>query len=117
MTAVGGIGRAPFVVILLNGLFLLLSLYSALLPDEKITSTARQAFQAGALTDSDYLPRDSERGYNQSSDCLIIQLIVNDTTLLDDALAPLELNTDNWSTSCPALRTILFKGKERPDTE
>jgi hypothetical protein len=76
MRAVGGAGRALIVVFLLNGLFFLLSLYSALLPDEKVASAARQAFETGALTDQDYLPGDSERGYHQYNDCVVIELIV-----------------------------------------
>jgi hypothetical protein len=110
------VGKALIVVILLNGLFLILSLYSALLPDSRVASVARQAFETGALTtDSNNLPRDSERGYHQYNDCFIIQLIVNDTTVLDDALAPVLMDTDDsWTSPCKVLRTILFKGKDDP---
>ena len=115
MSAVGGAGRALIVVFLLNGLFLLLSLYSALLPDGKVASAARHAFETGALTDSDYLVGDSERGWHQYNDCTVINLIVVDVTVLDDALAPLTLNTDkSWKHSCKVLRTVLFKGKDDP---
>src|SRR5262245_24012578 len=109
-----GIGRALIVVFLLNGMFFLLALYSALLPDGKVASAARHAFETGALTDFDYLP-DSERGHNQYNDCRVIELILNDVAVLDDALAPVARSTNKeWNDSCKGLRTILFKGKDDP---
>lgn len=103
--------RAFVAVLLLNALFLFLALYSASIPSERVASAARHAFETGALTDDDYLIGDRKRGFHQNNDCAIIQLIVNDVSLFDDALAPLIRSDRAWSAMCAALRGIVFDGR------
>jgi len=95
-------------VVLLNALFFFLALFSASAPSGRVASAARLAFETGALTGDDWLIADQKRGNNQYNDCLIIQLIVNDVSLFDDALAPLIGNNSTWTASCATLRGIVF---------
>jgi hypothetical protein len=102
--------RAFAAVVLLNALFLCVALYSASIPTTHVAFTARHAFETGALTDDNFLKADRERGYHQYNDCLIIQLIVNDVSLFDDALAPLARSNSDWTVMCAALRGIVAEG-------
>jgi hypothetical protein len=108
------LSRAFGAVLLLNVLFLLVALHSASIPSQQVASAARHAFETGALSDDDWLIGNRERGSNQYNDCLIIQLIVNDVSLFDDAMAPVIRNDSTWTGSCATLRGIVVDGKTDP---
>ena len=101
--------QASAIVLTINIFFLIAAVYSASVPNERIVTTIRQAFGSGELSDDDWRPRDSIRGLNQYSDCHIMQMIVNDRSLMHDALAPDIKNPEDqpWDKSCSVLRSIV----------
>jgi hypothetical protein len=95
------------VALLCNALFLCLTLSAAAVSTDRVESSIRRAFAEGTLTDQDWIPSDQNRGFNQYNDCLIMQLIIANGSIVDDALAPRIKSNRTWTQSCATLRQIV----------
>lgn len=90
-----------------NVIFLLLNLAAAAAPAEPLLDRVRDAFARGALAHDDYLPRDTQRGFNQFNDCLILLYTTNRSgSALERAVGPPVLRRDanpEWRDLCLTL--------------
>lgn len=104
------------VVLLANGFFFILALLA--IPDaDGVRTRVQEAFRSGDLTEVDYLPLDSRRGWHQYNDCTVLQMLSSEGgSRLERALSPpVWAADDDWSGSCAVLRTLVVEG-ERPET-
>ena len=111
-------GRKPWIqavglVIVLNAVFIGLSLSYNLISQEKIAQRVRQGFASGDLIERDYLPYDHVRGWHQYNDCNILQMITNaDSSALGRAMGPwLHLNNSSAEV-CHSLRKLVIDGAD-----
>ncbi len=104
--------KAVALVALVNAGFLLLALWVALLPRERLVERIRDAFASGELIDNDWPWLESRRGFNQYNDCSVLQMISNrDDNLWANAVAPLIYNRNRGETDkCATLRSIVNEG-------
>ncbi len=104
--------RALALVVLANGVFLLLALWVAQLPRERLDQRIRDAFASGELIENDWPWLESRRGFNQYHDCSVLQMISNrDDDLWANAVAPLIYNRNKGETDrCATLRTLVTEG-------
>jgi hypothetical protein len=104
--------RALALVVLANGVFLLLALWVAHLPRERLDQRIRDAFGSGELIENDWPWLESRRGFNQYHDCSVLQMISNrDDDLWANAVAPLIYNRNKGETDrCATLRTLVTEG-------
>ena len=74
-------------------------------------SRIRTAFDTGELGLANQLWFDSRRGWHQSNDCNILQMLSNrDPSRLKRALAPLVYTVDDdWRGLCAVLHALLVK--------
>ena len=78
------------IVFAANGLFLGLNVAGSAAPVGPLVERIRTAFEAGALGPWDWRAFDSQRGYNQYNDCMILLFsITRDASVLSRALGPL----------------------------
>jgi hypothetical protein len=98
-------------------LFLAAALWAASLPTEGFTSRVAAAFATGELVDRDYLYGDARRGFDQFTDCMVLQIITNpDAVWWARALGPLTYYKDpTYSSSCLTLHGIVDGTVERSD--
>jgi hypothetical protein len=103
---------ATAIVVLINGLFLLLALWTAWLPRERLDQRIRDAFTSGELIDDDWPWLESHRGFNQYHDCSVLQMISNgDDHRWAAAVGPLMYNRTKGETDrCATLRTLVTEG-------
>ena len=108
-----GATRALAIVAVLNFLFVGFALAARAVPPAGLVERIRAAFASGQLLEHDYLPFDSRRGYDQYSECIIFQMVINRTDAYwVDAVAPLMYRepADNWLHQCAPLKRIVTEG-------
>lgn len=104
--------RAVAVLLIANASFLVSSL-APLVDTETVVRRVQRAFASGELTDSDYLPWDSRRGWHQYNDCVLLQLIANDNpSRVDRALAPTLYSHPDDDRTCQLLRDLTTAGSD-----
>lgn len=106
--------KALGIIILANALFF--ALVVAMPGDSDVVlSRIRTAFGTGELGLANSLWFDSRRGYHQSNDCNILQMLSNrDPSRLRKALGPLVYTfDDNWSDLCVVLHALVVKQVDR----
>jgi hypothetical protein len=103
---------AAAVVALANAVFLLLALWVALLPRDRLADRIRDAFASGDLIENDWPWLESRRGFNQYHDCSVLQMISNrDDDLWASTVAPLVYNVNRGETDrCATLHTLVTEG-------
>src|SRR5262245_47751426 len=89
------VARAAAVVSLLNGLFLLF-LLAALGEPSAVRARVHAAFRTGDLAYDDYRFFDARRGFLQSNDCNVLQMIANSgRSRLERAISPIVYSASN----------------------
>jgi hypothetical protein len=93
------------VTLVLNFLFLLVSLVVASSSPTPVIKQTVAAFATGDLQDNDFLDFDARRGNNQYNDCMVLQLLINPTdNVVSKALAPVAyVSDDTYSDVCATL--------------
>lgn len=102
--------RALALVLALNVIFAAIAVAVALIPQDLFRERARHAFAAGDFDHRDFLPLDSRRGFNQWSDCILLQMLSsNDDSTLAKAFGPLIHHAliDDETQSCSTLLALL----------
>jgi hypothetical protein len=103
---------AAAVVTVANAVFLLLALWVALLPRDRLAEHIRDAFVSGDLMENDWPWLESRRGFNQYDDCSILQMISNrDEDLWASTVAPFIYNRNRGETDrCATLHMLVTEG-------
>ncbi len=98
-------------VVLSNLLFLVVVLMAPGDP-QVVADRIQTAFANGDLTEADYLPWDSQRGWNQYDDCVVLQMLSNPgSSRLERALAPrVQTVAGGGISQCGLLRARIVDG-------
>jgi hypothetical protein len=104
--------RAFGLVMLVNGAFLMLGMWVAILPRDLLVQRVREAFVSRDLIENDWPWLESRHGFDQYNDCSILQMITNhDNDRLASAVGPLIYNKNRGETDkCATLHTIINEG-------
>ena len=91
----------------LSFLFIAIMLLASMIPAKNMRDRAARAFDSGSLSTQDYWRFDSSIGWHQFNDCLILQMISNDDSMLSQSLGPLVYYPEDFRGLCGAFRALL----------
>jgi hypothetical protein len=106
--AMSMLARTAVVVLVLNGVFLGLLLVAASVPADRLAERAMASFESGALSTTDWLPFNSDIGWHQYNDCVILQMISNDGSRFAKAIGPILYYPPEFRRFCGAFHQMLL---------